>query len=68
MIYRYRLTFNCGECDKTAVVQYEMKVGETAEELRKRNPTLIAVCAAHHVGGYMASDAREIVPALSFEE
>jgi transcription elongation factor Elf1 len=64
----YKLRFNCGECNKTAVVQYELKAGETAKELRKRNPILIGACAAHHVGSYMAPNGLAIVPALSFEE
>jgi len=67
---RFRLTFICGErgCDKTPVVLYDARPGETIEQLRQRNPIFLAVlCGANHAGNYPASTAIDIltVPAPS---
>ena len=53
----------CGEpcCDKTAVVLYDARPGETVEQLRQRNPIFLAVlCGAKHAGNYPASTAVDI--------
>ena len=66
---RFRLTFICREpgCDKTAVVLYDARPGETVQQFRQRNPTFLAVfCGAKHAGNYPASTAIDItVPAQS---
>ena len=64
---RFRLTFICREpgCDKTAVVLYDARPGETVQQFRQRNPIFLAVlCGAKHAGNYPASTAVDItVPA-----
>ena len=60
---RFRLTFICREpsCDKTAVVLYDARPGETVQQFRQRNPIFLAVlCGAKHAGNYPASTAVDI--------
>jgi hypothetical protein len=59
----YQLTFECGEpgCHETAVPFCEISSGETAQQLRERNPLFEDVlCAALHSGNYQASSALDI--------
>jgi hypothetical protein len=62
----YQLTFACGEkgCQETVVALCETS-GETAQQLRQRNPVFVGVrCAAQHLGVYDAASALDITEFL----
>jgi hypothetical protein len=62
----YQLTFACGEdgCQETAVTLSET-TGETAQQLRERNPAFVGVlCAAKHLGAYHTASALDITEFL----